>query len=83
MVCLVLPRGRALGRCTSCQHPTPDQLTRCPVAAPFPATDNPFAGGNSFDCTVGGGQACQQAIACTLSGGGGNNAVLSVNIGAK
>jgi hypothetical protein len=53
-----------------------------PVAPSLPA-DNPYAGGNEYSCTVGGGQACQQAVACTLSGGSGNNAVLNVNVYAK
>ena len=45
--------------------------------------DNPYVGGNSNECSVSGGQSCQQAIACTLSGGGGNNAVLNVQVYAK
>lgn len=54
--------------------------TGCSVSLHY---NNPFTGGNSYSCTVGGGQACDNAIACTLSNGGGNNAVLNVNVYAK
>ncbi|KAI7839079.1 hypothetical protein COHA_007221 [Chlorella ohadii] len=45
--------------------------------------DCPFVGANSYSCSVGGGQACQQAIGCALSGGIGNNAELNISVYAK